>query len=313
VDKILVVGIDSVVGANFAAELAQRFQIIAVSLGELLDIAGCEIVLCDTGDTESVRKCVASQRPNGVVFCGPTSQTAWSSPDGSHLQPAGVAAVRPWAAAAAEFGSEFTLVSSDAVFTGPWMFHRENGTSFCDTHPARVIRLVEKEVANCNPDALIIRTHVYGWAPSNGTPSFVNAVFESLLNELPWEVDCTAHATPILATDFAGILATAIEHRLRGLFHLGGGERINRFRFASLLADEFGLNPASLMPVEPACEARKEFGLGETSLQARKLKRTLEFAPPLIREGLARLHDQYRSGYLDRFGAALPLVSDRVA
>jgi dTDP-4-dehydrorhamnose reductase len=283
-----------------------------MSFGGPIDIAGCETSGC-CGDADSVRQCVASHRPNWIVFCGPAAQSAWSVPDGSHLHPESAAAVRPWACAAAEFGCEFTLVSSDAVFTGPWMFHREHSGSFCDSHPARVLRLIEKEVAASNPDSLIIRTHVFGWAPSGGTSSFVNSVFESLRNEIPLELDCTAHATPILATDFAGILAKAYGQRLRGLFHLGGGERINRFRFASLLADEFLLNPTSLSPFETDCEARREFGAGETSLQTRKLKRVLDIAPPLIREGMARLHDQYRSGYLDRFGASLPLVSDRVA
>lgn len=312
-DKILVAGIDTVVGANLAAELAQRYHIIGLSFGEPIDIAGCETSVCAGDDAETARQWVATQRPNWIVFCGPAAQSAWTFPDGSHLHPEAAAAVRPWASAAAEFGCEFTLVSSDAVFTGPWMFHRENSSSFCDSHPARVMRLIEKEVADSNPEALIIRTHVFGWSPSNGMPSFINAVFESLQNELPLELDCSGHATPILATDFADILAKAFEQRLRGLFHLGGGERINRFRFASLLADEFGLNPSSLEPRETACEARKEFGVGETSLQTRKLKRVLEIAPPLIREGLVRLHDQYRSGYLDRFGASVPLVSDRVA
>jgi dTDP-4-dehydrorhamnose reductase len=313
VDKILVAGIDTVVGANLAAELAQRYHIIGLSFGELIDIAGCETAVCDSDDSEAARHWVATQRPQWIVFCGPASQSAWSLPDGSHLRPEAVARVRPWAAASAEFDCEFTLVSSDAVFTGPWMFHRESGNSFCDTNPARVLRLIEKEVADANPEACIIRTNVFGWSPSSDSPSFVNSLVDALQNEQPFEADCVCHATPILATDFAGILARSFEHRLRGLFHLGGGERINPFRFASLLADEFHLNPASLIPVESASEDRKEFGCGETSLQTRKLRKALEIAPPLIREGLVRLHDQYGSGYLDRFGAPLPLVAEKVA
>lgn len=312
-DKLLVAGIDSVVGANLAAELAQRYHVIGLSFGESIDIAGCETAVCAGDEPDSARQWVASHRPAWIVFCGPAAQSAWSNPTGSDLHPEAAAAVRPWAIAAAEFGCEFTLVSSDAVFTGPWMFHRESGSSFCDSHPARVLRLIEKEVAGSNPEALIVRTHVFGWSPSSEIPSFVNSLVETLQNEQPLEVDCIGHATPILATDFADILARAFEQRLRGLFHLGGGERINPFRFASLLADEFGLNPTSIMPIESALEVRKEFGAGETSLQTRKLKKVLEIATPLIREGLSRLHDQYRSGYLDRFGTAVPLVAEKVA
>jgi hypothetical protein len=36
-------------------------------------------------------------------------------------------------------------------------------------------------------------------------------------------------------------------------------------------------------------------------------------ALPLVREGLARLHEQYTSGYRDRFGLVTQLPAEKVA
>ncbi len=44
-----------------------------------------------------------------------------------------------------------------------------------------------------------------------------------------------------------------------------------------------------------------------------RIRKALEMPLPLIREGLARLYDQYTSGYRDRFGIATTLHAEKVA
>jgi dTDP-4-dehydrorhamnose reductase len=218
-----------------------------------------------------------------------------------------------WARVAAEFDCELTVVSSDGIFTGPWMFHRENGTCYCEDPPARFIRLQEQEVTAVCPDVLVVRTNVFGVSPLPGSGGLIEAILEALQEGLALSLDCMRHATPILATDFADILERAWQHRLQGVYHLAGGERINPFRLACLLADEFGLSPAPLTAVERGGWERREFAAGETSLQTRRLRKTLEVPLPLVREGLARLHEQWASGYRDRFNAPASALTERVA
>lgn len=311
-DKILVAGIDTVVGANLAAWLANRFHVVGLSWSDPISIAGCDTVVCDQNPAEAARQWVASERPQWIVYCGAAAASSWNLPESADLDGACVAAARAWATAATEFNTEFTYISSDAIFTGPWMFHRESGTCFCDSAPARVLRLMEKEVIESCPTSLIVRTNVFGWSPLASAPTHIETIVSSLSEEQSLELDCVRHATPILATDLAELLEAAYTRKLRGLYHIGGGERVSPFRFAFLMAELFSLSSRTLLPIEPSEEGRREYGAGEASLQTRRIRKALEMPLPLIREGLARLYDQYTSGYRDRFGSVSP-VHEKVA
>ena len=312
-DKILVAGIDTVVGANLAAWLANRFHVVGLSWSTPLSIAGCETAVCDQNSPDAAHQWTASERPQWIVYCGPSSVSSWNLPESTELNGDSVAAVRAWGAAATQFGAEFTLISSDAVFTGPWMFHREAGTCFCESPQARVLRLIEKEITEACPSSLIVRTNVFGWAPQADAPAFIETILAAVQEEQTVALDCVRHATPILATDLADILEQAYQHKLRGLYHIGGGERVSPFRFAFLLSEQFSCAARTLLPLEPSEAGRREFGAGESSLQTRRVRKALEVALPLVREGLARLHEQYTSGYRDRFGLVTQLPAEKVA
>jgi dTDP-4-dehydrorhamnose reductase len=313
VDKLLVAGIDTIVGANLAAWLAHRYQVIGLSWGEAISIAGCETAVCNPDSLEAARNWVASERPQWTIHCGTPAESVWNIPSPPLPRPEAVPVTGAWARAAHELGSEFCLISSDAIFTGPWMFHRENGTCFCDSTPSRILRLLESEVLAANPDALVTRTNVFGWSPAAAAPGLVDTIVNVLEDGRALALDCMRHATPILATDFAEVLDRAFQQKLRGIHHLAGAERINPFRFACLLADQFGLPMSNLSAIETPFEKQREYGAGETSLQTRRIRRALETPLPLVREGLARLYDQHASGYRDRFGAVPHAIPEKVA
>jgi dTDP-4-dehydrorhamnose reductase len=278
-----------------------------------LSIAGCETAACDPDGLNAARHWVASERPQWILYCGTATESVWNIPAPALPRPEAVPVAGSWARAAQEFGSEFCMVSSDAIFTGPWMFHRESGACFCDSTPARILRLMENEVAAVNPNTLLVRTNAFGWSPEPSSPGLVDTLFSALQDGTPVALDCMRHATPILATDFAEILDRAFQQKLRGVYHLAGAERINPFRFACLLADQFGLPMSNLSAIETPFENQREYGTGETSLQTRRLRKALEAPMPLVRDGLMRLYDQHVSGYRDRFGSVAPAVPEKVA
>jgi dTDP-4-dehydrorhamnose reductase len=310
VDTLLVAGIDTVVGANAAAWLANRYKTIALSWSEPIAIYECETSTCDPVACDAASRWIQATRPHRVIYCGPAARSAWDGAPHAALRPEAIAAAGAWASAASQSGASFQAVSSDAIFTGPWMFHRENGACYCTTQPARLIRLIEREILAVNAKALVVRTNAFGWPPTPRHGALAQIVLDALSREERLPLDCARHATPILATDLVEILEKAHAAGLAGVYHAGGGERINPFRFGCLIAEQFGL-PMPLL--EATTEGRTAFGGGETSLQCRRLKKALDVATPLVREGIARLHEQHTSGYRERFGAGLELAPVKVA
>ncbi len=299
-DKLLIAGVDTVVGANLAAWLGGRYQVAGLSWESSLSIEGCEIELCRSS-RDNPAAWLSNGQPDWIVFCGPGAESSWDEESSFSTRSDWQEIAATWARAAKEWNAEFTLVSSDAVFTGPWMFHRETGSCFCDTPTARLLRNIEQSVIEANPQALIVRTNAFGWSPVEHRPGLAERIVETLANGQELRLDCLRHATPILATDLADVLDEARQQKLAGIYHVGGGERINPFRFACLLADQFGLSLSGLEACDTTLGERREYGAGETSLQSRRIRKTLDVALPLIREGIARLHEQHVSGYRDRF------------
>lgn len=311
--KLFVAGIDNVLGANLAAELADRFDVFGLSFSDPISISGCRTAVCEVQDAESVRKWMSVERPDWLVVCGPAAQSSWNAEHDQDPGPEAIHAMRHWASAAQAVGCELTVVSSDGVFRGPWMFHDEGADHFCDSSIARTIRAIEIEaVDNCDR-TLIVRTNAYGWSPVPHAPGFVESILQAIEEGEPCKLDCIRHATPILANDLAEILEQAFAQRLRGLYHIPGAERTNPFAFARRLADQFGHTNVHIAADDWRSQGGRVFGQGETSLRSTNIRQALGVAPPMLLEGIRRLHAQWENGYCERFGAAQPLVHEKVA
>jgi len=298
-DKLLLVGADSMLGANLALALEDRFDCTGLAK-KLPDFAGCrQTIVGDALDTALVESLVADEHPDWVIYISPTSHSSWEA--AADERPASTTHVaQRLAATTAECGAALTVVSSDAVFTGPRLFHEETSRAPADTPFAREVRAVEDALAG-STHALVVRTHAYGWSANNDTTSLAETLAEQLAAGRPVAIDGVRYATPILATDLAELLAVAYEKELRGLYHITGAERTNLARFVGELRGALDLRltaPAECENFETAMPLNRP--IAETSLNTRRARRDLGLPMPLLREGLERLAAQHENGFRAR-------------
>lgn len=311
-ETLLVVGVDGVVGANLAATLCERFRVVGLTSQRKTTIAGCETRHCPD-DSGAIRNWVAALRPRWIVYCGPAAEPSWDVPEVRLAQPQAVETARQWARSASDYSCRLTVISSDAVFTGPWMFHGEESESYCPSAPAEAVRRMEAAVAEACPHAMIARTHAFGWSPASTAPGTVERLLSALEAGTPLDLDCARHATPILATDLARLLESAYERGLEGLWHVAGAERVNPVQFAERLADVFELPAPRPFPAITLMERPTGFGRGETSLQTKRLRRALGTPLPMLGEGLSRLQQQAENGDRDRINPQPLPLHEKVA
>jgi dTDP-4-dehydrorhamnose reductase len=311
-EHILVVGADTVVGANLAGHLADRTQIIGFNATHPTSIDGCEITLMQAEDPSAARQALATYRPGRVVICDVAGDSPWNR-GAAIANPRAIASAHVWAQTARDFGIPVTLISSDTIFTGPWMFHTENSSSLCASPEAKALRTLEARILGECPGALVVRTHVYGWSPFSDASGWIEAMLEAMECGASPAFDCLAHATPILATDFVDILHRAWSDGLTGTFHIAGAERTNCHRFACTLATVFGLDlPRSTVRAAPD-SARLGFAMGEMSLHTRAVCRALAISTPLLLDGLERLNEQQSGGFDRRLHGSGRMTAPRVA
>ena len=282
-DSFLVVGTDTAVGANLAAHWSDGGRTVA---GLRRTGTDAEIASLD-----EARRQLAGNRPEVVVYCGAAAESAWSFP---RIDSAAEAHLRVWARAARDAGCRFTYISSDAVFTGPWLFHSEDSQHHCASLEASRLRTMEELVTRVVPDALIVRTNAFGWGP--GGEGWIERLLADL-EDGTVTPDPVRHATPILATDLAAILTRAHEEELTGPLHVGGAERVSHEAFVRAIGEQFGLAAPCSAPAASLAAPASGFGRGETSLRCHRAKNVLNLAMPMLAEGLVRLQRQSVDGF----------------
>lgn len=313
-ENTLVVGVDRVVGANLAVSLSGLQPVYGVALTTPVSDDICEHEVCNSINAEDAVAIAEQFRPQRIVFAGVGSDSCWADSPQSDWDHA-LDSATSWLSAAEAVEAQFTLISSDAVFTGPWMFHAENSHSLCGSPRAVTLRQIEQRALDRRPDALIVRTNAFGWSPvvdREPQPWLETLVSRLQLGQRP-RIDCLRHGSPILATDLALVLAKAWRCGLTGPYHIAGAERVNPLQFARRLAHQFALPFVSETEAESLTDRVQGFGRGETSLQTRKIRRALGIGLPLVSEGIQRLYEQYLGGHRDRLRGRKPLPEARVA
>jgi dTDP-4-dehydrorhamnose reductase len=361
-DKLLIVGIDTLAGSNIALTLADRCEIVGLSGRRGFALEGCR-TLHDSRPRlepqlarEHVFVSIVAERPRWIVYCGPRAYSSWdertaaeASGSGSAMSGATAFGEMTFDAtqestllaaacrAAKECSAKLAFISTDAACSGPQMFQGENLAA--ERSAARIQRnsvcnsAQEMERQLAAHEALILRTHLYGWSAMG--ESYAENLWMTLEDGLPLvarpktdavdlhgvskspAVSGNRYASPILASDFAELLWAALRHNLTGLFHAAGAERASQWQFAAALAAASGMwikgvqsRSASSSENAAKSASRKtspslsSSSSVETSLDSRRLQRALHQPLPRLRDGLERFTQQATNSYRDSLRAA---------
>lgn len=299
-EKLLITRADTLIGANAALLWADRMDVVGRQ----------DVEYARRNSTpEAIVEAIRRERPHCVLHAGPTSWAGWDvvGTDGVRVasrfnlqaETEFVAAV---AAACRETSARFVFVTTDAVFSGPRMFHGEDGRSFAATPYAKAARSLEETLRST--DALLLRGHVYGWMPTGGPTNYAERMLHSLTAELPYYVDVRRNASPIFAADFVRLAYEAYRAGLTGMYHLTGAERTTPHRFAAELAATLGVPGCNVRLEAPDGPTRRSY-FDETSLNVGALRERLKRPLPMLREGLASFVETAFNGYRERLDATI--------
>ena len=303
-ETLLVTGVEGLVGANLALSLADRFEVLGLFESYPVALPGCATLCWTPADSADWIDLIHRERPDWIVHCGPLACGSWDVPESC---PDGEQEARTCtllAEVSQEVGSRLTVISTDAVFAGPRLFHDERAAATSRQPLAQAARQAEGALEATG--AMVVRTHPYGWSPAGTPPGFAERVWEALIEGRSTRFDPDRHATPILATCLAELLWLAYRRGLQGRYHVAGAERVSAYRFAVELAAAFGLRSGDTLADEAPLDLDHSGHLGETSLSTRRARRELGRPMPMLREGLDRFAEQAADGYRARLQCCVP-------
>ncbi|MBI1310734.1 sugar nucleotide-binding protein [bacterium] len=284
-DSVLIVGVESIAGAGLATALSATHRVSGLASEPGVEISQCRTLHLKSTDSAAIEQHTQTIRPDWIIFCGRAARSSWDRPLVANGFDDSLAI--DWAKAAARCGAGFTMLSSDAVFAGPWMSHTEEDEHFSSQEDAVRLRDIETAVLEAQPEALIIRTNVFGWSPYSAGQGFAEQLLAEIDRGIVERVDFLRHASPVLASDLGVLVRKAYEEGLCGTLHLGGAERMSPYQFAERLcavADRSAviIPDESLLSVAVSGRDR-----GETTLDCSAARGLLGVSMPLIEDGLS--------------------------
>lgn len=243
----------------------------------------------DITDSAAVEKVIGESDPQVVV-----NSAAYNQVDIAETEPLAAfqvngLAVRNFALACRQTGSQFVHFSTDYVFDG------KKGSPYTETDTPRplgaygVSKLAGELYAQAYlDDCLIIRTSgVFGPAgTSTRRGNFPELMLRLAKSGTPIRVVEDHIASPSYAPAMASRTAELVERRISGILHMGGGEPISWYAYAKLIF-ELSNTPAVLQPTDEreyrtAARRPKFSALSNAKLEA------LGIAPmPPLREAVA--------------------------
>ena len=123
-DRLLITDVKGFMGAGLAAALADRFEVLDGK----------------SSTNETWQADLRDAAPQWIIHCGPLARSSWDTSPLTGEQAADLAAL---ATAAREADCRLTVLSTDAVFTGPRLFHAEDSPLRADGTFVQTVRALE--------------------------------------------------------------------------------------------------------------------------------------------------------------------------
>jgi dTDP-4-dehydrorhamnose reductase len=304
--RLLITGAGGLLGANLVLEaVAAGHEVIGLDLDHPVrhpDVTGVKADLSLPGKAMEVFQ---ARRPDWVIHCA-----AATNVDGCETHPDMAFRLnRDMAGQVAEaarlVGARLAHISTDAVFDGERGGYREEDVPRPINAYGRSKLAGEQAVAEAYPEALIVRTNLYGW---NAQPK--SSLAEWFLSNLEAGKRCPGFSdvwfSPILVNDLGRLLFAMLEAKLAWVYHVAGGECVSKYDFGVRLARVFGLDGSLVESARLEQGALKASRGWQLCLNVERAERAMGASLPTVEEGLTRFRDLRESGHVEALKALLP-------
>ena len=182
--------------------------------------------------------------------------------------------------------SKLIYLSTDAVFQGEL---NKKYTELDQPNPinyyGKTKLQAEQITLNASPKNVVLRTAViYGWHKKS---RFTNWIIQTLKENRMVDPFIDQYNTPTLVDDLVKSLLNIFEKNISGIFHATGKSCLNRYEFALVLANTFGLDKKLIKSVTSKEKKQDAPRPISTCLDSRKLEKSIDFNFSDIQNGVS--------------------------
>jgi dTDP-4-dehydrorhamnose reductase len=292
-ERILVTGVSGFLGRHVALRLRDRHRVVGTYREHALTLDGCVTRALDIADPAGVAALCRELQPDVIVHTIALSDVDRCERDPDVADRVNVQGTAHVAQAAADVGARLIYISTDQVYDGANGDYNETDTPRPLMVYGRTKLEGERRATAICSDVVILRLALmYGWgSPTRAT--FIDWMVARLRagQELPLFID--QYRTPLYVVQGAEVIGRLIEApEIRGVFNLGGGERLDRYAFGIKVCEVFDLPQRYLKPIEMAAVGPTTPRPPDCSLNSAKISALLQITPMTVEEGLRAMKQQ---------------------
>ncbi len=294
--RILITGASGLLGANLALTYSASHTVVGVVHRHPLVNPPFVVIQADLLDEDARNAVWERAQPDVLIHCA-----ALANLDACERHPDLAMRVNAdlpgqLAALAARDGVRMVQISTDAVFDGQRGDYTEEDAPNPLSVYARTKLAGERAVAECFPDALIVRINIFGWSVS-GRRSLAEWFLNNLRAGQTMRGFTDVFFAPLLVNDLADWLLRMLAADLHGLYHVVAANAMSKYAFGVRLAEVFDLDAGLIQPSSVAESGLRAPRSPRLTLRTDKLRRDLGVTPPTVEEGVARFHRLFLDGY----------------
>lgn len=246
---ILLTGASGFLGGNYCKLYASDFNIYAVYLNNPVLFANVNLAQIDLSDNQSLEKLFGEVKFDCVVHLA-----ASSDPNFCELNPVesyrnNVEATKNLAHICRTHKIPLLFASTDLVFDGENAPYEETDSPKPIMKYGRQKAEAEQIVLQAYPPKnIVFRLPLLYGNSYNAGKSFIQPILQKLANKEDVFLFTDEYRTVTSARSVCEAIKILIEKPVRGIYHLGGNERLSRFEMGEIICDIYGFDKKYLKP-----------------------------------------------------------------
>jgi dTDP-4-dehydrorhamnose reductase len=257
--KILLTGANGLLGYHLSRILKDDNELLITGVeAESATSAqlGLNYQFLDIRDFSQAMKLAETFKPDWIINAAAYTNVDGCERDGALSYAVNVTGPQNLARLAEQFSAGLIHFGSDYIFDGKNGPYGENDEYNPISAYGRQKLEAEYAVMAETDRFIIVRTNVlFGKGPLE-TASFVRWVADSLRQGKTIRVVDDQYNNPTYSNDLAVVTKMLMRAELWGILNYGGADYLNRYEFAKLIAEVFGLSPKHILPI-PTTELKQ--------------------------------------------------------
>jgi len=294
-----VTGISGLLGLNIAQQTKGQIDVSGCYFSSPVTMEGVHVSKLDITDLSAVREYLSADPPDLIIHTAGLARVAECEDAPSLARSLNVDGARNVATVASELGAKLVHISTDQLFDGSVPWRKETETVEPINIYGRTKALGEQAVKEVCPDALVVRTNIFGWGTSART-SLSDWILKGLQENIELRMFSDMYTTPILLNQLTDMILDLVEHGAIGVYNLVGSDRVSRYEFAIAMSDAFSLPRDRIRPIAKADVPFTANRPSDLSLSSQKVQHFLNVPMPTLAEGLTQLRVLGEKGWPDR-------------